>query len=107
MKTIVKYIKSIFMGDFLTVINAHKNVPFILYVFVLIIAYITINLLIEKTMTIRENNAEIIENLKIDYTHKSLEVVSIDTRSKVEEMLRANGSSLKKPEEAPAQITEE
>lgn len=105
MAAISKYIKSFFRGDFLTVIKADRNIPFILYVFVLIILYITINLLIEQTMTVRQENERIIKELNIDYTQKSLELISIDTRSKIEEMLREKGSSLEKPETAPIRIT--
>ena len=105
MAAISKYIKSFFRGDFLTVIKADRNIPFILYVFVLIILYITINLLIEQTMTVRQENERIIKELNIGYTQKSLELISIDTRSKIEEMLREKCSSLEKPETAPARIT--
>lgn len=105
MAAISKYIKSFFRGDFLTVIKADRNIPFILYVFVLIILYITINLLIEQTMTVRQENERIIKELNIDYTQKSLELISIDTRSKIEEMLREKGSSLEKPKTAPVRIT--
>ena len=99
-----KYIKSIFRGDFLTAIKADRNIPFILYVFVLVILYITLNLLIEKSMTIRQENDRIIEELRTDYTQKSLELVSIDTRSKVKEMLEKKGSDLEEPRQAPVKI---
>lgn len=104
MAAIMKYLKSIIRGDFLTLIKADKNIPFILYVFFLIIAYITINLLIEKTMTVHRSNAEVIEELRIDYTQKSTRLISIDTRNNIEEMLEDNGSELKKPQQAPREI---
>ena len=75
-----------------------------MYVFVLVILYITLNLLIEKSMTIRQENDRIIEELRIDYTQKSLELVSIDTRSKVKEMLEKKGSDLEEPRQAPVKI---
>lgn len=75
-----------------------------MYVFVLVILYITLNLLIEKSMTIRQENDRIIEELRIDYTQKSLELVSIDTRSKVKEMLEKTGSDLEEPRQAPVKI---
>ena len=99
-----KCLQSTIRVYFLTLIKADKNIPFILYVFFLIIAYITINLLIEKTMTVHRSNAEVIEELRIDYTQKSTRLISIDTRNNIEEMLEDHGSDLKKPQQTPREI---
>lgn len=104
MGNIFSLAKSIFRGDFLTYIKADRHIPLILYAFLLIFTFITLNLYIEKTMTIKQENEKIIEELKIDYTHKTLDLVSISTRSRVQNMLKDAGSKLKAPDTPPMNI---
>lgn len=104
MGKILNLAKSIFRGDFLTYIKADKHIPLILYAFLLVFTFITLNLYIEKTMTVKQENEKIIEELKIDYTHKTLDLVSISTRSRVQNMLKEADSKLKAPDTPPMNI---
>ena len=70
---------------------------FILYVFALILAFISINLGVEKTqLTMRRNQREL-KNLKADYTVKAARLQYLSKRNEVEERLKKHNSSLYKP----------
>jgi hypothetical protein len=70
---------------------------FILYVFTLIIIYITINLAVDKTqLSIRRNQREL-KNLKADYTSKSAKLQFISKRDEIEDKLKKQGSEVQKP----------
>ena len=70
---------------------------FILYVFALVLAFISINLGVEKTqLTMRRNQREL-KNLKADYTAKAARLQYLSKRNEVEERLATQDSKLKKP----------
>ena len=70
---------------------------FIIYLFVLTIAFISINLGVEKTqMTMRRNQREL-KNLKADYTAKAARLQYLSKRNEVEQRLKEHNSSLHKP----------
>ena len=70
---------------------------FVLYVFALIIAFISINLAVEKTqLTMRRNQREL-KNLKADYTAKAVRLQYLSKRNEVEGRLAIQASKLKKP----------
>ena len=70
---------------------------FIIYLFVLTIAFISINLGVEKTqMTMRRNQREL-KNLKADYTAKAARLQYLSKRNEVEERLKLHNSPLQKP----------
>ena len=70
---------------------------FIIYLFVLTIAFISINLGVEKTqMTMRRNQREL-KNLKADYTAKAARLQYLSKRNEVEIRLQQHESKLVKP----------
>ena len=81
------------------ILNRLKTVDqyFIIYLFVLTIAFISINLGVEKTqMTMRRNQREL-KNLKADYTAKAARLQYLSKRNEVEDRLEKHSSSLHKP----------
>ena len=81
------------------ILNRLKTVDqyFIIYLFVLTIAFISINLGVEKTqMTMRRNQREL-KNLKADYTAEAARLQYLSKRNEVEERLKEHNSSLYKP----------
>ena len=81
------------------ILNRLKTVDqyFIIYLFVLVIAFISINLGVEKTqMTMRRNQREL-KNLKADYTAKAARLQYLSKRNEVEARLKQHNSSLEKP----------
>ena len=70
---------------------------FIIYLFGLVLAFISINLGVEKTqMTMRRNQREL-KNLKADYTAKAARLQYLSKRNEVEDRLEKHSSSLQKP----------
>ena len=70
---------------------------FIIYLFGLVLAFITLNLSVEKTqMTMRRNQREL-KNLKADYTAKAARLQYLSKRDEVEDRLEKLNSSLQKP----------
>ena len=70
---------------------------FIIYLFALVIAFISVNLSVEKTqMTMRRYQREI-KNLKADYTAKAARLQYLSKRNEVEERLLQHNSQLQKP----------
>ena len=72
---------------------------FILYLFALVIAFISINLGVEKTqLTMRRNQREL-KNLKADYTAKAARLQYLSKRNEVEARLVQQHSNLEKPKD--------
>lgn len=81
------------------ILNRLKTVGqyFIIYLFGLVLAFITLNLSVEKTqMTMRRNQREL-KNLKADYTAKAARLQYLSKRNEVEDRLEKHSSSLHKP----------
>ena len=70
---------------------------FIIYLFSLVIAFITFTLSVENTqLTMRRNQREL-KNLKADYTAKAARLQYLSKRNEVEIRLEQHESSLQKP----------
>lgn len=78
---------------------------FILYLFALVIAFISINLSVEQTQLEMRRNQRELKNLKADYTAKSARLQYLSKRNEVEARLSGHGSSLSKPKD-PAKTVE-
>lgn len=78
--------------------------PFILYVFFLLIVYISINLGVEKTQVTRRRNQHELKNLKADYTGKAARLQDQSKRGEIEIKLIRQGSSLHKPSKPARRI---
>lgn len=95
---------SFFRGEQLIRIMS-KQMTFILTIFITVICLIIWNMKVEEEMVKSENLLEEVENLKIQYTHKNIELISLNKRTTIEEMLERSGSTLKAPVK-PAQIVD-
>ncbi|MBQ7774208.1 MAG: hypothetical protein IJ383_09155 [Bacteroidales bacterium] len=72
---------------------------FILYLFALIIAFISINLSVENTQMQMRRNQKELKNLKADYTAKAARLQYLSKRNEVETRLIEQGSRLSKPKD--------
>ena len=70
---------------------------FIIYLFCLVIAFITFTLGVEKTQMAMRRNQRELKNLKADYTAKAARLQYLSKRNEVEERLEKLNSSLHKP----------
>jgi hypothetical protein len=91
-------------GEFLLRLNISKYFIHIIYTFLLFWVSIYLSLKIEKTMTRVETGRKALEDIEIAHTQKTIELVSMGRMSKVQDMLRAQGSTLDIPEEPAARI---
>ncbi|MDD2594616.1 MAG: FtsL-like putative cell division protein [Bacteroidales bacterium] len=81
-----------------------KYVGFIFYVFVLICGTIIWSLTVESKLVHVEKNEKIIEELEINYHQKTLDLIGINKRSKIEYMLKECNSTLHPPVEPAKRI---
>ena len=95
---------SFFRGERLIRIMS-KQMTFILTIFITVICLIIWNMKVEEEMVKSENLLEEVEDLKIQYTHKNIELISLNKRTTIEEMLERSRSTLKAPVK-PAQIVD-
>ena len=95
---------SFFRGERLIRIMS-KQMTFILTIFITVICLIIWNMKVEEEMVKSENLLEEVEDLKIQYTHKNIELISLNKRTTIEEMRERRGSTLKAPVK-PAQIVD-
>lgn len=84
-------------GQFLSRQRTTTQWLFILYIFFLILLYITINLGVEKTQLTQRRNQRELKNLKADYTSKAAKLQYQSKRGEVEQRLIDLGSALEKP----------
>ncbi len=72
---------------------------FILYIFLLIFLYITLNLAVINTQKASSRNLRELKNLKADYTSKEAKLQAQSSRSEIILRLKESGSTLKDPQE--------
>ena len=104
-KVILSHVIDVVSGDIITKKGIDKKLPFIIYIFVLIIFYIIWGLMVEDKMTVIRDNEQEIETLKIEYYQKELMLTGLNQKSKVENLLLQNGiTDLKAPVDPPQRI---
>ena len=97
------FMSHIFSGHFLSKMRMTGQWVFILYVFFLVILYISINLGVAKTQLTQRRNQREIKNLKSDYTSKTARLQYQSKQGEVEIRLKAAGSKVEKPTQ-PARL---
>ncbi len=99
------FTSNILGGQFLSQMNLKRHGVFILYIFILIIAYITINFNVEATLVKQRNNQLELKNLKSNYTSKVARLQDQSKQGTVEQRLIATESKVEKPK-TPARLVE-
>lgn len=105
-KNITRKFVNFFSGDFILNRKLDRHVWFMVYIFVLFSILITWSLTVESALVKVRKNEKTIEALNIARDQRSVELLSLDRRSTLEELLKKNHSTLKAPE-TPAAILEE
>ena len=98
-----KWFVDIFSGDIILKKGMYRQMWFVTYIFALFCIIIAWSLYVEKKMVQVERNAKVIEALEVSYHQRSIELVGLDQRTKVEALLEKNHSKLLPPEE-PAKL---
>jgi len=81
-----------------------RQIWFILYLFFLVILYITINFSMEQSLLLERRNARELIHLKSDFTSKSAKLQYESKRIEVENKLNRLNSTLKAPENPPGRV---
>lgn len=84
-----------------------KQILFILYIFVLIIFYISLHNAVEKTRLENYKAQKEIQTLHAKYVRLNAELMRLSQRQEVEAQLKAKGSTLHAPENPPYWINYE
>lgn len=101
-------IGNIFSGQILLLRGGlAKNWKFVIYIFVLVIIYISVHFSVNETMKLEARNAETIKNLKSEYTGKYARLLYLSKRGEVERMLKEEGSTLVPPKYPPRIVTKD
>lgn len=95
---------AILKGEFLLRIHIDKYFIHILYTFLLIWFTILLDMRVEKTMVKVEDSKKELSDLKIYHAQKTVQLVSIDRISTVQEMLQKDGSKVAFPEKPASRI---
>ena len=85
-RKIIDKTTSFFSGSFILKRRMDRFLWFFIYIFILIVLFISWNLYIESRFVRIEKNSTIIKDLEISRQQRSLDLVSIDNRIKVEKI---------------------
>ncbi|MDD2490714.1 MAG: FtsL-like putative cell division protein [Bacteroidales bacterium] len=99
-----KWVSEIMGGQILIHSGILQQMGFVLYLFVLVIFYISLNFTIESKLINERHNQRELKNLKADYTGKRARLLYKSKRAEIEKMLIEYGSDLKSPADPPAYI---
>ncbi|MBQ8069848.1 MAG: hypothetical protein IJ202_03255 [Bacteroidales bacterium] len=84
-------------GELLLRLRFDKYFPHIIYTFFLMWMMIWLSMKIENTMVKVEKNKTTLNDMKIYHAQKTVEVVSLDRISTVEDLLQKSGSDVELP----------
>lgn len=85
-------------GQFLSKKQVTGQLIFVGFIFLLGIGYITLNLQVQHTQTLKSRNEAELKNLRADYTSKAAKLQNRSSREQIKVLLEQNGSTLKTPE---------
>ncbi len=94
-------LKHILGGDIIAKKGLAKHWKFILFIFALVIIYITIHFWVRSTMQRINLNEDKIRNMRSEYMGKYSEMLSMSKRGEIEELLVEKDLALIPPEIPP------
>ncbi|GEM_PF-2535804 len=98
------WLNEILGGGFLLKSKILENTGFVLYLFFLTIAYISLTFVVEKTLLIERRNTLELKHLRSDLTSKSAKLQYLSKRAEVEKRLLNLNSTLKAPVNPPIRV---
>lgn len=102
-----KVIENVLGGQLLARSSFTKHWKFILYIFALVIIYISIHFGIRNTMQRMARNEDTLRNLRSEYMGKYNRLLHTGKRGEIEMLLKNNSLDLTAPETPPARVTME
>lgn len=99
-----RIIENVLGGQILAKGNFTKHWRFILYIFALVILYISIHFGIRNTMQRMTRNEETLRNLRSEYMGKYTRLLYIGKRGEIEKLLEKNSLDLEAPATPPSRV---
>ena len=106
-RRIVDKLISYLSGDKLIQWGLDRQLGFIFYIFVIICITIAWSLMVEQNLVQVQKNERQLQELRISYQQHTLDLVGMNNRTKIDGMLKAQGSKLHAPVAPPKRIEKE
>ena len=103
-KQFVDKVVSYLSGDKLIEWGVDRQLGFIFYIFVIICISIMWSLMVERNLVQVQRNEKTLQELRISYQQRTLDLVGMNNRTKIDGMLKARGSKLHAPVAPPKRI---
>ena len=91
-------------GDKLIEWGVDRQLGFIIYIFALICVTIAWSLMVEQNLVAVQKNERELQELRISYQQHTLDLVGMNNRTRIDGMLKAQGSKFHAPTEPPKRI---
>ena len=104
LKNIVDKVIGFLSGDKLIEWGVDRQLGFIFYVFAIICVSIAWSLMVERNLVQVQKNERALQELRISYQQRTLDLVGMNNRTKIDGMLQAQGSKLHAPQTPPKRI---
>ena len=91
-------------GDKLIQWGVDRQLGFIFFVFVIICVSIAWSLMVEQNLVKVQKNEKTLQELRISYQQRTLDLVGMNNRTRINGLLKASGSKLHAPVEPPKRI---
>ena len=97
-------LENVLGGQILARRGLTKNWKFIIYIFILVLVYISIHFWTRNTMQRIARNEETLRNLRSEYLGKYTKLLYSGKRGEIEQLLEQNGLELLPPDTPPTRI---
>ena len=97
-------LENVLGGQILAKSSLTKNWRFIIYIFILVLVYISIHFWTRNTMQRIARNEETLRNLRSEYMGKYTRLLYTGKRGEIEQLLKENGLELLPPDTPPTRI---
>lgn len=95
---------SFLSGDVLVERGIDRQLGFIFYCFALVCVIIAWSLMVEQNLVKVQKNDRELQELRISYQQRTLDIVGMNNRTRIDKMLKAEGSKLHAPQLPPKRI---
>ena len=97
-------LENVLGGQILARRGLTKNWKFIIYIFILVLVYISIHFWTRNTMQRIARNEETLRNLRSEYLGKYTRLLYSGKRGEIEQLLEQNGLEILPPDTPPTRI---
>lgn len=103
-KKVFSKIVEFISGDVLINKGLDRHLGIVFYIFCLICLFIMWSLTVESQLARVQDNEKVLQDLRINYQQRTLDIVGMNNRTKVDNMLDKCHSTLVAPEDPPTLV---